>query len=68
MKRSRLRSYLAGAARLMDFAGTLPFLELPARPRHASVEAALRSDWEAIGGDLRRVIAMEESRVRPRRP
>ncbi len=54
-------SYLAGAARLFDFGGSLntyKYADFPKRSSfpHKSDVDALASDWIAVGGDLRRAM------------
>ena len=66
--RSRWAATLTGAARLLDFGATLHTRPAARRRRAArprgqrpSDGAALRSDWDAIGGDLRAAISSFEA-------
>ena len=46
------REFSAGLASLLAYAPFSP----PAKPDHATVSDALRSDWERLGADFRTVI------------
>jgi len=48
-------SFLAGAAALMDFGNTLFVYNESPTPRQADYYAA-KSDWVAVGNDIRRAI------------
>jgi len=49
-------SFIGGAARLFDFAGTLNIYNLSATGELADVRA-FKEDWKAIGDDMRTVLA-----------
>jgi hypothetical protein len=54
-------SFLTGAARVLDLGGTLTEFRLrerPAEPQPAADYLALKSDWEAVGNDIRAAIAV----------
>ena len=54
-------SFLTGAARVLDLAGTLTEFQLrerPAQPPAAADYLALKSDWEAVGNDIRAAMAV----------
>lgn len=50
-------SFIGGAARLFDFAGTLNIYNLSATGELADVRA-FEEDWKAIGDDMRTVLAV----------
>ena len=61
-------SFLEGAARILDFGGTLNVYNRSVTPEEADL-VALRSDWEALGQDLRVAISTvaEEIQTSPER-
>lgn len=52
-------SFISGAARLFDFAGTLNAYNISATGELADVRA-FQEDWKAIGDDMRAVLATYE--------
>ena len=56
-------SFLTGMARVFDLGGVLTEFHFASSPEEADF-LALRSDWEAVGNDIRAGIAAVEREVR----
>lgn len=63
---TRLKNMLAGAASIINLFPGDPVYERPML-KHKTAADALRSDWQAIGGDMRRAIERVESEIRQTR-
>ncbi|HEY2155122.1 MAG TPA: hypothetical protein VGH33_05800 [Isosphaeraceae bacterium] len=58
-------TFWGGVARIFDFGGVLGAYGLPVGGLEAD-RLALAADWHAVGGDLRRAIAVERGGLRRR--
>jgi len=56
-------SFLAGMSRALDLGGTFDDYNTSDTPRQAD-ERALRSDWNAVGQDLRDAMSAADAEVR----
>ena len=62
--KSAIRAYLQGAGSILDLCpAPRPSRVSESLPKHESVEAALRRDWEMIGGDMERAMRAIEERL-----
>jgi hypothetical protein len=66
--RAAVRRFFRGFAQVFDLSGAGHEVELPPRrPRAASVEDAIRSDWERIRCDLQRAFDRSDGKGPPRK-
>ncbi len=62
-RKRRLRAFLSGARKAFIIFPDARVVRIPTNSDQRSDEAALRSDWQAVGGDVRR--ALRKPRTEP---